>query len=187
MRTVMEPHFFINGWRFLNIIMLIHLWIIGDSGAGSFILILLLLFMASLRWRFALPPWTVVFDLLFCLLFFPYTNVSHYGLAFPLFELILKGKWVYAVLLFSSSIIFLSAADFIFWYLLQAFLFGAFSYVTLKSQQIHREEIDELRKSKYELERLKTDLLSANHAASHQALLMERNRISRELHDHLGH
>jgi signal transduction histidine kinase len=71
--------------------------------------------------------------------------------------------------------------------LLQAFLFGAFSYVTLKSQQIHRVQIDELRKSKYELENLKTELLEASHSTSHHAQLLERNRISRKLHDHLGH
>jgi signal transduction histidine kinase len=183
----MEPHLFINGWRFLNIMVLIHLWIFSDFGAGSFILILLLLFMASLRWRFSLPAWTVVFDLLFCFLFFPYTSISHYSLAFPLFELILKGKWLYSMLLFLSGIIFLSASDFIFWYLLQAFLFGAFSYTVIKNQKNQRDKMDELRKSNYKLERLNTDLLKASHSATHQAQLMERNRISRQLHDHLGH
>jgi len=187
MRTVMEPHLFINGWRFLYIMVLIHLWIIGDFDAGSFILILLLLFMASLRWRFSLPAWTVVFDLLFCFLFFPYTNISHYALASPLFELVLKGKWFYSVPLFFSGVIFLSSSDFIFWYLLQAILFGTFSYTVMKNQKIQQDEMDELRKSKYELEHLKTDLLRASHSTSHQAQLMERNRISRQLHDHLGH
>ncbi|MFA1819850.1 sensor histidine kinase [Virgibacillus oceani] len=183
----MEPHFFINGWRFLHIILLIHLWVIGDSTAEPFILILLLLLMASLRWRISLPAWSAGFDLIFCLIFFPYTTISHYALAYPLFELVLKGKWLYSVLLFFSGVIFLSSTDFIFWYLLHAFVFGTFSYTVIKNQQIQRDEMDEMRKSKYALERLKTDLLKASHSTSLQAQLMERNRISRQLHDHLGH
>jgi signal transduction histidine kinase len=187
MKTAMEPHLFVNGWRFLNIIVLIHLWIISDSETGSFILILLLLLMVSLRWRLSLPAWTVAVDILICILYFPYTSISHYGLALPLFELVIKGKWFYSVLLLLGSIIFLFSSDFIFWYLLQAFLFGTVCYSTLKNQHIHREEVDKLRKSKYELEHLKTDLLRATQSSSHQAQLMERNRISRQLHDHLGH
>ncbi|WP_164215991.1 histidine kinase [Virgibacillus sp. YIM 98842] len=187
MKTGLDANFFINGWRFLNIILLIHLWIIGDSNAGNFILILLLLLLASLRWRLSLPAWSVLFDLFFCLLYIPYTNISHYGLALPLFELVLKGKWLYSVLLFLSSIILLSSSDFIFWHLLQAMLFGAFSYFTLKNQHVQLERLDALRKSEYELERLKTDLLKANQSTSQQARLLERNRISRQLHDHLGH
>lgn len=187
MRTVKEPYFFINGWRLLNVMVLIHLWIIGDSAPISFILILLLILMASLRWRLSLPAWTVVFDLLFCFLYFPHTIISHYGLAFPLFELVLKGKWLISSLLFLIGIIFFSSSDFIFWYLLQAFFYGAFSFTVIKNQQVYQEKVDELRKSNYELEHLKTDLLKASQSTSHQAQLMERNRISRQLHDHLGH
>jgi len=187
MRTAMETYFFINGWRILNIMVLIHLWIIGDSTASSFILILLLILMASLRFRLSLPIWTIVFDLLFCFLYFPFTNISHYGLVFPLFELALKGKWLFSSVLFLSAIIFFSSSEFIFWYLLQAFFFGVFSYSMIKNQKTYREQVDAMRESNYELERLKTDLLKASYSTSQQAQLMERNRISRELHDHLGH
>lgn len=50
-----------------------------------------------------------------------------------------------------------------------------------------KREADEQRKARYELEQIKIELLEANQSVSRQAELMERYRISRELHDHLGH
>src|SRR5690606_7868707 len=72
-------------------------------------------------------------------------------------------------------------------FFLQSLFFGIFSFISVKNQEIYRLEVDEQRRARYELERLKIDLLTATQSASHQAELMERYRISRELHDHLGH
>lgn len=186
MKVIKEPMLFINGWRFLQIGLLFHLWIVGDSDIGSFILILLLLVVTSLRWRFKLPVWTVLLDLLACLLFIPHTDIHYVGLSLPLFELALRGKWIISLLLVIVFSLF-SAVDFIFWYYLQAFFIGFFSSIALESQQMYRREADEQRKARAELERVKADLLEANHSAIHHAELMERYRISRQLHDHLGH
>jgi len=186
MKAIKEPKLFINGWRFLQIGLLFHLWIVGDSDIGSFILILILLIMTSLRWRFKLPVWTVLLDLLACLLFFPYTDIHYVALSLPLFELALRGKWIVSLLLVIGFSL-LNAVDFIFWHYLQAFFFGFFSSIALKSQQMYKQEADEQRKARAELERIKVDLLEANHTAIHHAELMERYRISRQLHDHLGH
>lgn len=182
-----EPMLFINGWRFLTIGFLIHLWIIGESTNGSFILILLLLIVTSLRWRFALPIWFVLVDVFICFLFTPHTNISYYALALPIFELALKGKWLLSLLIFISLFFAQAASSLLFWFYLQAFFFGVFSFIALKNQVVYRQEADEQRKARYELERMKIDLLEANQSASHQAKLMERNRIASELHDHLGH
>ena len=187
MKKLMDPMLFVNGWRFLMIGVLIHLWINGDFMISSFILILLLLIITSLRWRFTLPVWSILMDVFICFLFYPYTDIGYYGLAFPIFELALKGKWLFSLLFFISLSFFPAFSNSLFWFFFQAFFFGSFSLLTLKNQQTYKLEADEQRKARYELERVKLELLEANQSISHQAELMERYRISRNLHDHLGH
>jgi len=187
MKRLMEPMRFVNGWRLLNIGALLHLWIMADNRISSFILILLLLVMTSLRWRYSIPVWTVVFDAILCLMYLPYTDIGVYGLALPVFELALSGRWAIALLLFSGIFFTSASPGLVFWDFLQACFFGFYSCMTLKNQEAYKQEADEQRKARYEVERIKMELLEANQSASHQAELMERHRISRELHDHLGH
>ncbi|WP_194842145.1 sensor histidine kinase [Gracilibacillus salitolerans] len=187
MKVFKEPMLYVNIWRFLNIAVLIHLWIILETTINSFILILLLLIMTSLRWRFPLPIWSVLVDAIMCLLFFPSTVIGYYGLALPIFELSLKKKGLFSLLFFAGVFFPSSPSNLLFWYYLQAFFFGTFSSITLENQEIYKLEADEQRRDRYELERIKNNLLEANQSVYQQAEIMERYRISRELHDHLGH
>lgn len=187
MKSTIEPMLFANICRFLYIAIMIHLWIIDESTISSFILILLLLIMTSLRWRFDLPVWTVIIDIIICCFYFRHTYISYYGLVLPMFELVLKEKLLFSILIFIVMCFLKIPSVFLFWNVVQTFFFGKFIYFTLKEQQRYRLEADEQRKHMHDLEQVKIDLLKANQAASHQAELMERYRISRELHDHLGH
>lgn len=187
MKIFKEPKLYVNSWRFLNIGFLLHLWIISDTTVYSFILILLLLIMTSLRWRFTFPAWSVLLDTMICLLFFQSTVISFYGLALPIFELSLKKRWLLSLLFFTGVFFPSSPGNLLFWFYLQALFFGVFSSITLKNQEIDRLEADELRRERYELERIKNGLLEANQSIYQEAEIMERYRISRELHDHLGH
>jgi len=190
MKTIKEPNFHINGWRFLSIGLLVYFWSVGQSSISSFILILVLLVMASLRWRFRLPIWTVLLDMLVCLLLLPYTDIHAYGLALPIFELAVRGRWIFAIasmLLYLSFPYPVSSTSLVIWVYITAFFFGMFSCSMLKARHMYLAEADEQRKARTELERIKLDLLEANHTAVQHAELMERYRISRQLHDHLGH
>lgn len=121
-----EPVVFINAWRILNIFILTHLWIISESSINSFSLILLLCILTSLRLRFNLSNWCTLIEVLICLLFAPYTIVSHYGLVIPIFELALKGKWKFSILIIISLFITSTHSSLLFWYFIICLFFGTF-------------------------------------------------------------
>jgi Signal transduction histidine kinase len=187
-KALKEPMTFVQGWRFLTIGALLYLWIAHEAKTGSYLLILLLLVLASLRWRFGrLPVWTAFADAAVCLAFVPFSDIGVYGLALPIFEFALKGKWAVSLLFFAGLLVPSLPSSLLFWLYVQAFLFGAFACTALGHQRDYKREADEQRKARQELERIRLELLEANRAVSRQAELMERHRISRQLHDHLGH
>lgn len=182
-----EPMLFVNAWRFLNIIFLVHLWLISEAGTNAFILILFILAMTALRWRFDLPVWSVIFDFIMISIFLPYADAAYFMLALPIFELALKDRVILSALFLILPFTAPIPSSLLFWYFLLSLFFGTYSYTVLKNQKSAHKDADSLRKQTYDLENARTELLAANQSASHQAELMERYRISRELHDHLGH
>lgn len=182
-----EPILFINAWRYLNIIFLVHLWLVGEAATNTFILILLILVMTTLRWRFQLPMWSVILDVIICLIFLQYADIAYFVLAIPIFELALKGRGLLSLMLLIVPFAAPVPSSLLFWYFLQACFFGTYSYMTLSNREAAQKDADIQRKQKYDLEQDKAELLAANQSTSHHAELMERYRISRELHDHLGH
>ncbi len=187
MKAAMEPQLYVHTWRFLMVGVLCHLWVFGQDLTNVWILILLLLALACLRWRFALPLWTVVIDVCLCLVYAPYTTIGYYGLALPVFELAVRGRVLIAVLPFAILFLYEATPGLLFLFLLQALFVGLFAWAALGNQHSYKLEVDKQRKARYELERVKLELLEASESASQQAELMERYRIARQLHDHLGH
>ncbi|MFF2887343.1 sensor histidine kinase [Paenibacillus sp. NPDC057967] len=187
MKSFTEPIRFVNGWRILNLVFLVYLWASGEYASSVFILILLILLFTSMRWRFKLPVWSILLDTVVCFLYFPYTSIAYYGLSLPVFELALRGKWHFALLFFIALFVAPFSPEWLLWHLVLALFLGLFSYVSLQNLQKYKQEADEQRKARYELEKIKTDLLAANQSVSQQAELMERYRMARQLHDHLGH
>ncbi len=89
---VISPMLYVNVWRFLNIGVLLHVWILGQSTLVSLCLLLILFMMTCLRWRFEVPLWLVLVDIVVCMLYLPFTDLSYYGLALPIFELAFKRR-----------------------------------------------------------------------------------------------
>lgn len=181
------PINFIFLWRMMHLLFLLALWVMTDNQPQGFMFILLLTIMVSLRWRFSVPGWVSFIDLLLCFLFFPFWEGSAYGAALPLFDSLVRGNARYGV--FVPLIFFVSPVNswLLCWYLGQATFIGIVLRVWQKQLTLDLLEIDHERHTRYELERLKIDLLQANRQAAHTAEIAERNRIARDLHDHLGH
>ena len=75
-------------------------------------------------------------------------------------------------------------------YLLLLILCGYFSYVsnrTKEREMLYREAYDNERRLRYELERVRAEMLHASKNIEHLTELRERNRIAREIHDSVGH
>src|SRR5699024_10181696 len=129
MKVRKDPVIFINLWRFLNIGVLIHLWFIGEASMNAFILILLLLMMVTLRWRFNLPVWSVCFDIVICIFFMPSAVLGYFGIALPIYELALKGRGAFSVLAAVFLFVTPSGAGLLFWYYVLTLFVGIYSHV----------------------------------------------------------
>lgn len=176
-----------NVWRLLHFGFLTYLWIGFDYAANAFTLLLILLLLTSLRWRFDLHAAFLLPDILICALYFPYTSVSYYALALPIFECAQRGRWPFSLLIFLALCFVPFFSGWLLWYFVLALFVGVFSYRYERNLKHWKREADEQRKARQELERAKAELLEAQRYVSKQAELMERYRIARQLHDHLGH
>ncbi|SDJ23289.1 sensor histidine kinase [Natribacillus halophilus] len=178
---------FVNIWRFMNILFLLSLWTIQDESIVSFLFIVALTILVCLRWRFQLPTWTVLIDIVICALFMPFWSVGVFGFALPLFESITRGKYAYII----PIVILIPIGDvysvLLFWFLFQAGFLGVLVRLWKKQRDLYISEADSERRARYELENMRNELLRANRQTAQLAELSERNRIARDLHDHVGH
>ncbi|QQK78965.1 sensor histidine kinase [Salicibibacter cibi] len=178
---------FVTIWRFINILFLLSLWTIQAESIISFLLIVSLAILVCLRWRFQLPAWTVLIDIIICALFIPVWSASVFGFALPLFESILRGKYAYII----PIVVLIPIGDvysvFLFWFLFQAGFLGLLARQWKRQRDLYISEADRERYARYELENMKNELLKANRQTAQLAELSERNRIARDLHDHVGH
>lgn len=185
---VYERYFrFVIFWRIAQLLILAHLWLISTAGFEAIVFILLLLIVMSIRIRFSIPKWSFLIEIVLCIVFIPYFPFALYGLAIAIFEAAIVGKWW---LIFPMTIFMITYPAFditLIWYSLLTVLVGSFTYQSMKERKQLEKTLDKERKEKHELEQIKMELLEAYFEVEKAAELKERNRISRELHDHLGH
>ncbi|SHI79920.1 sensor histidine kinase [Lutispora thermophila] len=105
------------------------------------------------------------------------------------YDLIQSGYLNISGLLIIPGIIFLEAKS-MATYLLLMILCGYFSYISNRikaRERLYREAYDNERRLRYELEKIRAEMLNASKNIEHLAELRERNRIAREIHDSVGH
>ncbi|WP_026477411.1 sensor histidine kinase [Alkaliphilus transvaalensis] len=172
--------------RSIGLFLLCLLWLTGQGSEVGIVLLLFLIIMALIRWRFPLPGWVILLDQVACMIVIPFWPYSIFALALALFEGSLVGKPWYAlpavVFLFYSGASIPLIATF-----LQAGFTGWIIRGWTKETSLYRHEADQQRRQRYELENLKSELLLANVQGIQMAELAERNRIAQELHDDVGH
>ncbi|NLY45705.1 MAG: sensor histidine kinase [Tissierella sp.] len=177
----------INFGRILGLLLLCLLWIRDNGSQIGVILLLFLITMTVCRWRFNLPPWTLLIDQIVCLAMIPFWANASFAVAMPIFEAVAIGKIIFslpvlALILINNQMSFPLVVVFI-----QAGFIGwvirSWSLETNKYQK----ELNQQRRERYEQEELKRELLSANIKVARMSELSERNRIAQELHDSVGH
>ncbi|WP_372994419.1 sensor histidine kinase [Lutispora sp.] len=105
------------------------------------------------------------------------------------YDLIQSGYYYISGLLIIPGVILLEVKA-LAGYLLLLILCGYFSYVsnrTKEREMLYREAYDNERRLRYELERVRAEMLHASKNIEHLTELRERNRIAREIHDSVGH
>lgn len=176
--------------RIIGLLLLASLWLQSHDNKAGVVLLLFLIIMTLARWRFNLPGWTVLIDQVACFIVIPFWSEAIIGIALPIFEAMVKGKILYVlpgligVILFGVQTPYtLGIISFLIFALYSGWLLCCWS----NEVAVYREASDRERRERYELETLKGELLSANSKVARMAELNERNRISQQLHDNVGH
>lgn len=173
-------------YRALGILLLYILWVKTDRGVAGLFLLLALLTLILLRWRFPKLKWTLVIDQFAVIgVFFLWQN-SGYALTLGVFEAAYLGCPLFAfpAVLFAASY----KQEALLWLSLAQSAFAGFAvWGWRRQQETALRRMDEERRRHYETESLKQELLTANVHVAQMAELSERSRIAREIHDNAGH
>lgn len=173
--------------RILGLLLLLNLWIRGDGNEVGVVLLLFLMIMSLIRWRFYIPKWTLFIDQGACLITTYFWKDAVFGLIIPLFEAMLVGRmWIMLPGLIYVTIFNMFSFPIMIAYI-QAGLVGKVIYSWSLDTGMYQKESDRQRYDRYELEELKGELLVVNSKVARMAELSERNRIAQELHDNVGH
>ncbi len=140
-----------------------------------------------MRWRYEVPSWTILIDLLLCAMFIPVWGGSVFGLIFPVYEIFAHRRYRMVILVLIVIAVYQVMSFMLFWLLFQAGILGALTVQWHKQRESYISEADRERHARYSLENMKDELLKANHKTAQLAEITERNRIARDLHDHVGH
>jgi len=153
-------------------------WVLLSVDMTGFLLMLVMLCTAGLRWRFPQIEWlkwSAVLDGVLCAIFYPW------ALVLAMFTGMYYRVYFLVVLVLATFDIYLGAAAVL------AGLCGVF----LGKWDREREQAFNLRDNEagryYELESLQSDLKSATTQVERMTAISKRARIAREIHDNAGH
>lgn len=173
-------------YRATGILLLYILWVKTDRGVAGLFLLLALMTLMLLRWRFPKLKWTLVIDQLSVIgVSFLWGN-SGYALVFGVFEAAYFGCPLFALPAVFFAVIY-RPEELLGLLLAQGAFAGFALWGWRKQQESALRRMDEERRRHYETESLKQELLVANVQVARMAELSERSRIAREIHDNAGH
>lgn len=164
--------------RIIGLFLLLILWLRGDGNEVGIVLLMFLMIMSLIRWRFNIPSWMILIDQVACMIAIPLWEEASYGLIIPLFEAMTIGK----SLLSLPSLIYIIIFNILSFPLIISFILAGFIGKIINGwsndTRIFRQDLDKQRHDRYELEELKGQLLIANSQVAQMAELSERNRIA---------
>jgi len=181
------PHGAALAWRLLGEALLCVLWVRGSDSPLGLAMILLLAGGSLLRWRMPMPAWTVLIDQAVIVAIVPSWPEASFALALPLFDASAALRPWWALTLFAAVFVLQG------WTLPLAVILclsaAAGACIGLWAREVLclRTAADAERRERFDLARLRDDLLLSSVQAARTAELAERARIARDIHDHLGH
>lgn len=185
--VLLEPRIYIIICRILGLVFLTLLWLQDKGMDQGAILLVFLTIMAIARWRFNLAGCWAIFDALACFFCMPFWPNAAYGLAFPLFDIGLRGNILLSAPIAIYLLVFSKLSMPLAVVYIQAILLSLMLRHWSLQLKMYLMQSDQQRRSLYELEDLKWELMAAGALASRNAELTERNRIAQDLHDDVGH
>ena len=162
------------------------LWFTQGEEQGFFLLLPLVI-LSLLRWRFPKLRLTLLLDCAVCILLTPIWGFGRYALVLIMFEGMYRKLYpIAAIGLFALYILGDFSPDFIVLISLGALtgLFLGYWQDELSSKTIMR---DEQAGEFYELESSQSELISAIPEVERMTAVAERARIARDIHDNAGH
>lgn len=180
------PQMYQTIYKMLGMLILCVLWVIEGKGLEGLYLLLAILILMLLRWRFPKLTWTLLLDQFIVFILTVNYPLGVYVLVICTFEAMYLGR---AFLIIPTIVYcFLTGQELSFYLIL---FHGAISGFSLwgwsKLRYTAMKHIDQDNRRYYELENLKQELIVANKQTARLAELTERSRIARDIHDHAGH
>lgn len=186
MKTSITSEWIAIFYRITGIILLYINWLKTGKSIAGIVLLLFLVILILLRWRFGNLKWTVLIDQLAIIGVGLLWENNFYALALSAFEVIYTGNvLLFLPILISGILVY----DNIFLVILtvQSIFAGLCLYGWRKETEAFVKRIDGDIRRNYELEILKQELLEANVSVAKMAELSERSRIAKDIHDNAGH
>jgi signal transduction histidine kinase len=127
----------------------------------------------------------------FCLIFAGIITDRNFGILFciTVFDLVYKRTYIGLIPVFIILSCFFFNKELPYLLLTMA-LCSAIAYATEEAEKsgiVYKNNLDNERKLRYELEQTRAKLLAAAGETAHLTEVSERNRIAREIHDNIGH
>lgn len=176
----------VTAYRWIGLGALITAWITSETGPTGLFLVLVLVFLILLRWRFPAYVWTTLIDQVAILCFVQVWEGAEGILALSSFEAAVLGQPYWAAPGLAAVLILGPRFAAILLVVLGSL--AGMSLWAWRSQQADALTVLDLqRQRQYELESLQRELLTANVQVARMSELSERSRIAREIHDQAGH